>query len=106
MAASRVGAIADRGHAITWPATEAPDSRLGDMRTFDVVVVGGGPAGEEAAGRLAGHGLDVSAVLAGRDEVIAHFDDATPAGWLEGRGVVLVRGRGRLAGERRVIVGD
>src|SRR5262245_4424800 len=29
------------------------------MRVFDVVVVGAGPAGEVAAGRLAEHGLDV-----------------------------------------------
>ncbi|HTU86511.1 MAG TPA: NAD(P)/FAD-dependent oxidoreductase [Solirubrobacteraceae bacterium] len=35
------------------------------MRTFDVVVVGGGPSGEEAAGRLADAGLHV-AVVEGR----------------------------------------
>jgi dihydrolipoamide dehydrogenase len=32
------------------------------MRVFDVVVVGAGPAGEVAAGRLAEHGLDVAIV--------------------------------------------
>ena len=32
------------------------------MRTFDVVVIGGGPAGEVAAGRLGGDGLDVALV--------------------------------------------
>jgi pyruvate/2-oxoglutarate dehydrogenase complex dihydrolipoamide dehydrogenase (E3) component len=32
------------------------------MRSFDVVVIGGGPVGEEAAGRIAGHGLDVALV--------------------------------------------
>jgi pyruvate/2-oxoglutarate dehydrogenase complex dihydrolipoamide dehydrogenase (E3) component len=32
------------------------------MRTFDVVVVDGGPAGEEAAGRLGGRGLEVAIV--------------------------------------------
>ena len=32
------------------------------MRTFDVVVLGAGPAGEVAAGRLAGHGLSVAIV--------------------------------------------
>jgi dihydrolipoamide dehydrogenase len=32
------------------------------MRTFDVVVIGAGPAGEVAAGRLAEHGLDVAIV--------------------------------------------
>src|ERR1044072_5229809 len=32
------------------------------MRTFDVVVIGAGPAGEVAAVRLAEHGLDVAIV--------------------------------------------
>ena len=32
------------------------------MRSFDVVVIGAGPAGEVAAGRLAEHGLDVAIV--------------------------------------------
>src|SRR3954451_19124028 len=32
------------------------------METFDVVVVGGGPAGEVAAGRLADAGLEVALV--------------------------------------------
>ncbi|HEY7076463.1 MAG TPA: FAD-dependent oxidoreductase, partial [Solirubrobacteraceae bacterium] len=32
------------------------------MRTFDVVVVGAGPAGEVAAGRLADGGLEVAIV--------------------------------------------
>ena len=32
------------------------------MDSFDVVVVGGGPAGEVAAGRLAGAGLEVALV--------------------------------------------
>src|ERR1700750_1997227 len=32
------------------------------MRSFDVVVVGAGPAGEVAAGRLAEHGLEVAIV--------------------------------------------
>ena len=32
------------------------------MRSFDVVVVGAGPAGEVAAGRLAERGLEVAIV--------------------------------------------
>ena len=121
-------------------------------RTFDVVVIGAGPAGEVAAGRLgeaglevaiveqhlvggecsyyacmpskallrpgellaearrmpglSAAGIDASAVLARRDEVVHDLDDASQVPWLEERGVVLVRGRGRLDGERRVRVGD
>src|SRR5918911_4664495 len=123
------------------------------MPTFDVVVIGAGPAGEVAAGRLGRAGLsvalvedrlvggecsywacmpsksllrpyealaevrripgaaqavagelDVAAVLARRDEVIHDLDDAVQLPWLEDRGVTLVRGWGRLAGERRVAV--
>jgi dihydrolipoamide dehydrogenase len=125
------------------------------MRSFDVVVIGAGPAGEVAAGRMAEHGLevaivedrlvggecsywacmpskallrpyealaevrrlpgaaeaiagglDVPAVLARRDEIIHDLDDAAQLPWLEKRGIALVRGHGRLAGERRVVVGD
>ena len=121
-------------------------------RSFDVVVIGAGPAGEVAAGRLGqagvevaiveehlvggecsyyacmpskallrpgemmaemhrvagmpGNGLDVEAVLARRDEVIHDLDDSVQLPWLEDRGVTLVRGRGRLDGEKRVRVGD
>ena len=117
------------------------------------MVVGAGPAGEVAAGRLAEHGLkvaivedrlvggecsfwacmpskallrpyealaevkrvpgagvaggiDVAAVLARRDEVIHDLEDDVQLPWLEDRGIALVRGHGRLAGERRVRVGD
>ncbi len=46
------------------------------------------------------------AVLARRDEVIHDLDDSSQLPWLEERGVSLVRGHGRLDGERRVVVGD
>jgi dihydrolipoamide dehydrogenase len=50
--------------------------------------------------------LDVQAVLDRRDEVIHDLDDAAQLPWLEDRGITLVRGVGRLAGERTVAVGD
>jgi pyruvate/2-oxoglutarate dehydrogenase complex dihydrolipoamide dehydrogenase (E3) component len=50
--------------------------------------------------------LDVGAVLARRDEVVHDLDDTSQLPWLEKRGVTVVRGHGRLAGERRVSVGD
>jgi pyruvate/2-oxoglutarate dehydrogenase complex dihydrolipoamide dehydrogenase (E3) component len=50
--------------------------------------------------------LDVPAVLARRDEVIHDQDDASQLPWLDEHRVTLVRGHGRLAGEKRVVVGD
>jgi dihydrolipoamide dehydrogenase len=48
--------------------------------------------------------LDVGAVLRRRDEVIHDRDDTVQLPWLETRGVTVVRGSARLAGERRVEV--
>ena len=131
--------------------THVSDSAVAE-RSFDVIVLGAGPAGEVAAGRLGeaglevavveqhlvggecsyyacmpsksllrpgellaevgrvpglrAEGLDVAAVLARRDEVIHDRDDSSQVPWLEDRGVTLVRGHGRLDGERRVQVDD
>ena len=50
--------------------------------------------------------IDAAAVLRRRDDVISNLDDAGQVPWLEARGVTLLRGRGRLDGERSVVVGD
>src|SRR5262245_38424911 len=50
--------------------------------------------------------LDVVAVLARRDQIIGGLDDAGQVPWLESRGVTLIRGHGRLDGEKRVRVGE
>ncbi|WP_129786954.1 dihydrolipoyl dehydrogenase family protein [Promicromonospora panici] len=118
---------------------------------FDVVVIGGGAVGENAADRASRTGLsvavveselvggecsywacmpskvllragavralardtpglrdpgapDVAAVFARRDEITSNWDDAGQVSWVEGAGLTLVRGHGRLAGERLVEV--
>jgi pyruvate/2-oxoglutarate dehydrogenase complex dihydrolipoamide dehydrogenase (E3) component len=50
--------------------------------------------------------LDVQAALKRRDDVIHDLDDSSQLPWLSDRGIELFRGRGALAGERRVDVGD
>jgi dihydrolipoamide dehydrogenase len=49
--------------------------------------------------------LDPRAALERRDEVIHDRDDSSMLPWLEEHGIELFRGEGRLAGERRVVVG-
>jgi pyruvate/2-oxoglutarate dehydrogenase complex dihydrolipoamide dehydrogenase (E3) component len=125
--------------------------------TYDVVVLGAGPAGETAAGRVAGHGLSVAivepelvggecsywgcipsktllrpgdviaatrrvpgaaeavtgridpaAAFAQRDYMTSSWDDSGQLPWLEDNHIELIRGSGRLAGERlvEVVAGD
>src|SRR4029077_5873061 len=50
--------------------------------------------------------LDPQAVLDRRDEVIHDLDDSGQLPWLEEHGIELIRGEGRLNGERRVAVGE
>ncbi|OKI20164.1 pyridine nucleotide-disulfide oxidoreductase [Streptomyces sp. CB03911] len=48
--------------------------------------------------------LDVAAVLARRDSFTSHWRDDGQVEWLDGAGIDLVRGHGRLTGERTVTV--
>src|SRR6266516_1816488 len=95
-------------------------------RSCDVVVIGAGPAGEVCAGRLsegaldavlaearripgaaeAVDGLDVQSVFERRDEIVHDLHDDVQLPWLENLGIALVRGHGRITGERTVVVGD
>ncbi|WP_425837651.1 dihydrolipoyl dehydrogenase family protein [Microbacterium sp. PA5] len=51
-------------------------------------------------------GVDVAAVLRRRDEIVHEWDDRGQVSWLDGAGIDLVRGHGRIVGERQVAVGD
>ncbi len=52
---------------------------------------------------VTGH-LDAEAVLARRDTFTHHWNDDSQVAWMDGVPIDLVRGRGRLTGERRVEV--
>ena len=49
--------------------------------------------------------LDVDAVLARRDKFTSNWDDSSQVRWVGNAHIDLVRGQGKLAGERRVGVG-
>ena len=48
--------------------------------------------------------LDVAAVFARRTRITHDWDDSSQVEWMQGAGIDLVRGHGRLAGEKRVTV--
>src|SRR3954463_4310054 len=60
----------------------------------------------EGAAQAVSGGLDVGAVLERRDEIVHGLDDDEQLPWLRDRGIQLVRGLGRLDGERAVRVGE
>jgi len=59
------------------------------------------PGLKEAAAPLT---LDVAAVLDRRDSFTSHHDDSGQVAWAEGAGIGVVRGHGRLSGEKTVEV--
>ncbi|MFF2485721.1 dihydrolipoyl dehydrogenase family protein [Microbacterium sp. NPDC058062] len=122
-------------------------------REYDLIVIGGGPVGENVADRATQGGLsvvvveselvggecsywacipskamlragaavraaqrvkgaaeavtgtvDVARTLVRRDELVHNWDDTSQVEWLQGAGIDLVRGHGRLTGEREVTV--
>ncbi|THA38950.1 FAD-dependent oxidoreductase, partial [Streptomyces sp. A1136] len=49
---------------------------------------------------------DVAATLERRNTFTSHWDDSGQAAWVLGAGITLVRGTGRLDGEKTVVVTD
>src|ERR1700694_2396301 len=51
-----------------------------------------------ARGAAANAQVDIEAALAWRDAMVSDYSDAGQEGWLDDRGISLLRGAGRLAG--------
>lgn len=68
------------------------------------------PAARRAARAVAGAAqavtgdIDVDALLARRDGMVHDWDDSSQVEWLRGAGIDLIRGHGRISGEREVTV--
>jgi len=58
----------------------------------------------DAPGAGVAGGVDVAAVLRRRDEIVHDWNDSGQVEWLGSAGIDLVRGHGRLTGEREVTV--
>jgi pyruvate/2-oxoglutarate dehydrogenase complex dihydrolipoamide dehydrogenase (E3) component len=71
------------------------------LRPGDVLAAAGRVPGAREAVTAA---VDVPAALARRDEMTGGWDDAGQLPWLDQRGITLLRGSGRLDGERTVAV--
>src|SRR3954468_4012812 len=57
-----------------------------------------GEAVHQALDVAASAQIDVAAALAWRDFMVSNYSDAGQERWLEGKGITLLRGNGRLAG--------
>src|SRR5687768_13688500 len=60
-----------------------------------------GGAAQAVTGRL-----DIAAALKRRDAIVHEWNDASQVEWLQSAGIDLVRGHGRISGERKVTVTD
>ncbi|MCU1458890.1 MAG: pyridine nucleotide-disulfide oxidoreductase dimerization region [Actinomycetia bacterium] len=74
----------------------------GLLRPVEVLDLGRHLAGVKEA--IGDRTVDVDAVLARRDSIVNHLDDSSQVQWCMTTGIDVIRGHGRLDGERRVVV--
>ncbi|HEX4427789.1 MAG TPA: NAD(P)/FAD-dependent oxidoreductase [Frankiaceae bacterium] len=74
----------------------------GLLRPLEVLDIGRHLPGIKQA--LLGRDLDVKAVLARRDTIVNHLDDASQVQWCVSTGIDVIRGHASLAGEKTVLV--